>query len=159
MIVLEQNGIRFNYRVAGVAIKNAQVLLCCTSDGDFWYLPGGRVELGEESRAALRREMQEELGLEVEVSRMVWVSENFFEQGGKTVHELGLYYLMEVPLEPSSQPFVLSNLTFAWFPLSQLHGLNLQPEFLKTTLKALPVRAKHIVRNAFSAEPPTAEPA
>ncbi|MER3479937.1 MAG: hypothetical protein C4327_05465 [Meiothermus sp.] len=161
MIVFEQGGICFNYRVAGVAIKNAQVLLCREPKGDFWYLPGGRVELGEESRAALRREVREELGVEVEIGRMVWVAENFFELNGKRIHELGLYYLMEGPLEPSPEPFVVLigsvGLEFRWFSLRELHHINLQPEFLKTTLNALPVRAKHIVRNALTDESPTAE--
>lgn len=156
MIVFEQKGIRFNYRVAGAAIKNAQVLLCREPDGDFWYLPGGRVELGEESREALRRELREELDLEAEVGRMVWIAENFFEMRGKKYHEIGLYYLMEIPLEPSSEPFVVLarsiGLEFGWFGLKELHGINLQPEFLKSTLNALPVRAKHIVRNRLMDE-------
>lgn len=161
MIVFERNGFRFNYRVAGAAIKDGQVLLCKDPSAEFWVLPGGRVELGEESRAALRREIREELGLQASVRRMIWIVENFFELGGKHYHELGLYYLMELPLEPSPEPFVVLSasigLEFRWFRLHQLHALNLQPEFLKRTLVALPVRAKHIVQGRFSAEAPTAE--
>ncbi|MFL6138506.1 MAG: NUDIX hydrolase [Frankiaceae bacterium] len=36
-----------------------------------WSLPGGRVEPGEDDAAALRREMREETGLEVEVGQLV----------------------------------------------------------------------------------------
>lgn len=163
MIVFEGKGIRFNYRVAGAAIKDGQVLLCKDPSREFWVLPGGRVELGEESRVALQREMREELGLQASVGRMIWVTENFFELGGKRHHELGLYYLMELPLEPSPEPFVVLSasigLEFCWFGLHQLHALNLQPEFLKRTLVALPVRTKHIVQGGLSAEAPTAESA
>jgi ADP-ribose pyrophosphatase YjhB (NUDIX family) len=36
-----------------------------------WSIPGGRVELGEELREAVRREAWEEIGLEVEVGPLV----------------------------------------------------------------------------------------
>lgn len=65
--------------VAGAVIQDGKVLLARrkpapTSGGgpvalgeQFWELPGGKVETGESDRAALRRELQEELGLAVAV--------------------------------------------------------------------------------------------
>ena len=38
-----------------------------------WTLPGGLVELGEEVRAAVRREIEEELGLTLEVGKLIGV--------------------------------------------------------------------------------------
>lgn len=37
-----------------------------------WEFPGGKREPGEGDAAALRRELREELGIEVEVGRLVW---------------------------------------------------------------------------------------
>ncbi len=73
----EHPATRFNLRVGGVVIKHQQVLLCNEPQGDFWYLPGGRVELGEEARVALARELFEELGVMARLGRMIWVVENF----------------------------------------------------------------------------------
>jgi 8-oxo-dGTP pyrophosphatase MutT (NUDIX family) len=155
VVVLEKDGYRFNYRVGAVILKQHQMLLCHDAEGDFWYVPGGRVELGEESRAALERELEEELSQKVRIGRMLWLIENFFELNGKKFHEMGLYYAVDWPVEPVAEPFQgLENnqpITFQWFPLHKLP--NLKPAFLKIAVRALPVRAKHIIVNELSGQP------
>lgn len=62
-------------------VRDGRLLLVREAEGDqYWELPGGRIEVGEESSspvAVLRRELSEELGpsLEVEVERPIatWV--------------------------------------------------------------------------------------
>ena len=51
---------------AGVACLNpaGEVLLIRRRDNGLWDVPGGRVEVGEATEAAARRELQEETGLE-----------------------------------------------------------------------------------------------
>ena len=56
--------------VAGVLRRDRQVLLCRRSPTREWYpgvwdLPGGHVEVGEQPLEALRRELLEELGVEI----------------------------------------------------------------------------------------------
>lgn len=57
--------------VGGCLIDQGRVLLAQRplhkSDGGLWELPGGKVERGEEDAEALRRELKEELGIDVEV--------------------------------------------------------------------------------------------
>ena len=52
--------------VKGVLIDRDRVLLLLNERGE-WDLPGGRPDPGEDHRAALKREVQEEAGLTVEV--------------------------------------------------------------------------------------------
>ena len=52
--------------VKGVLVDRGRVLLLLNERGD-WDLPGGRPDPGEDHRAALKREVQEEAGLVVEV--------------------------------------------------------------------------------------------
>ena len=52
--------------VKGVLIRQGRVLLLLNERGE-WDLPGGRPDPGEDQRTALKREVQEETGLAVEV--------------------------------------------------------------------------------------------
>lgn len=152
MIVQEHQGTRFNYRVGGVVIKRQQVLVCHEPEGDFWYLPGGQVEVGEEARQTLAREIYEELQIGARVGRMLWVTENFFVHGGCDIHEVGLYFVLDLPLEPTTEPLIgkegEQNLWFRWIHLQDLPQTNLKPDVLKGALRALPVRTKHMVQRS-----------
>ena len=70
MITFARGPLRFNYRVVGIAINDGRVLLHRAETDDFWALPGGRAELMEPASVTLQREMQEELGIEVQVLRL-----------------------------------------------------------------------------------------
>jgi len=52
--------------IKGVVIHDGCVLLLLNERGE-WDLPGGRPDPGEDHRPALRREVREEAGLDVEV--------------------------------------------------------------------------------------------
>lgn len=41
-------------------------------------LPGGRVEVLENSQSCMIREMKEELGFDVKLNRLFWITENYF---------------------------------------------------------------------------------
>src|SRR5689334_20866446 len=97
MIRFDQGNYRFNYRVVGVAIHDGRVLLHQGEGESFWTLPGGRAELGESAEQTLQREMREELEIEIEIVRLLWVVENFFRFDQKNYHELSLYFLMRLP--------------------------------------------------------------
>lgn len=53
----------------------------------FYCPPGGRIEFGERSDVALRREIQEELGIEIENPELLGVIENIFTFDGAPGHE------------------------------------------------------------------------
>lgn len=62
--------------IKGVLIHEGRVLLLLNERGE-WDLPGGRPDPGEDHRAALIREMQEEAGLAVTVGAAL--GEHLFE--------------------------------------------------------------------------------
>jgi len=148
MITFETPQGQFNYRVAGVAIVDGHVLLHQAAGDDFWTLPGGRLEAMETASDALCREMLEETALAVSVSRLLWIVENFFTYGGKKVHELLLCFEMAVPDAVDLQADFrgtegfrgnegITELTFRWYSLDQLHTVRIEPaECLQATAAA-----------------------
>jgi 8-oxo-dGTP pyrophosphatase MutT (NUDIX family) len=143
----------FTYRVAAVAMTDGHVLLNRAEPDNYWFMPGGRVELGESSVIALRREMREEIGLEVKVERLLWIVENFFPTTSGTHHEMGLYFLIILPPSLHLQighQFVCkeengTDLIFQWHRVAELKTLNLVPGFLRDGLASLPHQVTHVI--------------
>jgi 8-oxo-dGTP pyrophosphatase MutT (NUDIX family) len=154
MICFDVEGTRFNYRVAGIALRENQVLINRFEGQDFWFLPGGRVEMGETSRVGLQREMQEELQEDVQVGRLLWIVESFFGSGEeKNYHELGLYYVMdfasESPVYRAKEPILArdeqTRVTFQWCSLTELEKITLYPSFLVQGLRNVPEQTVHVL--------------
>jgi ADP-ribose pyrophosphatase YjhB (NUDIX family) len=157
MIRFDEGTRRFNYRVVGVAIYDGSVLLHRADHESFWTLPGGRAEHGETAEQTVKREMQEELQTDVDVVRLLWFVENFFEYDGCSYHEIALYFLIRFPdnsLPATSAAFDRTDggvlLRFQWHPVEAalLTQLPLVPAFLPAALTDLPSAVVHIVQRA-----------
>ncbi|MGH2509709.1 MAG: NUDIX hydrolase [Ktedonobacteraceae bacterium] len=63
----------FRVSVSALIFQEERVLLAHRRDIDWWNLPGGAVDPRETLEEALRREVREETGLEIEVGQLVGV--------------------------------------------------------------------------------------
>ena len=74
---------------AGIVIEHGRVLLSRRKKGahlaGLWEFPGGKAEAGEDPRAALRRELEEELGITTEVGEIIDVTFHRYEDADKAV--------------------------------------------------------------------------
>jgi 8-oxo-dGTP pyrophosphatase MutT (NUDIX family) len=144
----------FQMRIAGLAFRDGHVLVHRAVHEPFWTFPGGRAEVGETSPETLKREMMEELGVEVTVERLLWSVENFFRYEDQDVHEFGLYYLMTLP---QHFPFHASDivhrvqdgheLEFKWARATKpaLKTLDIPPYFIADEIEDLPQTPRHVI--------------
>lgn len=140
MISYENNGNRFNFRVSGIIYNNdkTQILIHQIEGYDFWLLPGGRVELLENTKSAVVRELKEELGIYFKTQRLVSINENFFHLSNKKYHEIGFFYTVN-PVEKDYSKFETmcrqNNFTgiegekyiFKWVKLNDLRNIDFRP--------------------------------
>ncbi|WP_157456033.1 NUDIX hydrolase [Carnobacterium maltaromaticum] len=147
----------FNHRAAGILIQEAAILLEYYEKEDYWVLPGGRIKVGEDSKIGVEREWLEELGLEVNGTRLIALIENFFVNhrtgSQRHFHEISMYYQLE---SSTKIPFQIGQkfhgaesdkLNYSWVPLTELVNLNFRPEILTDYLVNLPECPVHLINH------------
>ena len=80
--------------VAVIVNEREEVLLTRRNVSPFhgeWVMPGGKIDLGEAISEALKREVQEEVGIEVETEALIDVFEHL-TPGKENCHFVILYY-------------------------------------------------------------------
>lgn len=158
-ITFKTETVRFVYRVAGIIIHNNKLLVMKDENSPYYYIPGGKVGFQELSADAIKREIREEINIDVKVKRMLWIVENFFkdDESGENFHEIGFYYLLELNDEKifeKGNEFIMTEggkhrLVFYWKPLEEIKDLYLYPLFIKENILKLPNSIKHIVENKY----------
>jgi len=77
---------------SGVIVKNNKILIGLRAEGDsgagMWEFPGGKIELNESSENAIKREMREELDIEVTVNQKIMKYSHRFKN---TIYEISFF--------------------------------------------------------------------
>ena len=146
-ITFETEAGRFNYRVCAVLLDGERILAMHDERSPYFYLPGGRVRMGERAEDAVLREVREELGIEARILRPLWLCQSFFNEDVAHVdyHELCLYFLLDIsgtdPLSRGDRfrgPELRHVHDFEWLPFDRLREEYFYPLFLKTEIFHLP---------------------
>ena len=138
---------KFNYRVCAVIISNGEILAMHDERSPYFYLPGGRVKMGETAEQAVVREVEEELYITPKIIRPLWLNQAFFREDvdGLNYHELCIYFLMDIShteLLKKGKKFSLQEgrhqHDFEWLAFNRLKTEYFYPIFLKNSIYDLP---------------------
>lgn len=109
--------------IAGIAVRSGRFLVAKRKEGGAiglrWEFPGGKVEAGESDEAALRREFDEELGIDVIPLSIIGQSQ-FHSGSGE---RLLAAWKVEVPLESILE--LREHSDIAWVTWEELASLDL----------------------------------
>ena len=146
-ITFRTDGARFNLRAAAVIVNENRVLAMSDERSPYFYLPGGKIALGETAEEAALRELREELGIEAKVVRPLYVAQSFFteEGSGESFHEICFYILIDcsdTDLASRGESFIIKErhhtLEFKWLDVADLENEYFYPTFLRERMKELP---------------------
>ncbi len=146
-ISFENGNEKFNYRVCGIILNDGKILAMRDERSPYFYLPGGRVRLGETAEDAVIREIQEELKITAKIIRPLWLNQGFFKEdvNGLQYHEICIYFLMNISdtdLLSKGDTFCLREgthqHTFEWLKWERLQHECFYPLFIKTEIFHLP---------------------
>lgn len=95
--------VKFNYRVGVIFDYNNSIIIEKGKKVEYGVLPGGRVMTLEDTKAALIREIQEEMHFDISKKEIVLqdIIENFFTNDGVKYHEL--YFVYRVKLDDNDE--------------------------------------------------------
>lgn len=82
----------------------------------------------ETSQDALKRELNEELGMTIRRQVLIGVAENIYHDGRKKRHEVNLVY--SVSLSSYQVKSMEDGLEFSWVPMHSLHKIPVLPKSL-----------------------------
>jgi 8-oxo-dGTP diphosphatase len=93
--------------VAGLIVQSGKLLVCQRTRHQTmplkWEFPGGKIEEGEQPRDALRRELEEELGIHATIGDEVKRIQHEYPNGGKV--ELRFFLVREYQGELENRIF------------------------------------------------------
>jgi 8-oxo-dGTP diphosphatase len=111
-------------------------LLLAQPTGEAWYfLPGGHVEPGEPAAVALRRELDEELGIrDVSIGGVLAITENRYADERGDHHEVNLVHRVAVRgvIDGSRE----AHLGFRWVERSGLDDVEIRPASIADLLRS-----------------------
>ncbi|MGX7775904.1 NUDIX hydrolase [Streptococcus pluranimalium] len=135
----------FGVRVSALMLKKDKLYLA-KSPKDEYYLLGGAIFVNELSEEAIKREVYEEVGVDIEVEQLAFIVENQFSLEDNDYHQIEFLYLVTPLSEPNPEMEEGGQQRRCeWIHLNDLESINLNPAFLKKALNNWNGKLQHFL--------------
>ncbi len=130
---------RFTTRSMAIIFNDdrSKILLFKIEDGrDFYMLPGGRIEFFETSSNAIKREIQEETGYDIDFT-LSCVQENFLVNGNTKIMQYAFCYMgiYQGEIQDKFSCLDSDGQSFYWVNLSDIDNYKIMPESSVSIIK------------------------
>jgi len=121
---------KFHLIARALILNNNHILLAHQKGADNTFLPGGHIEVGESATTALKRELYEELRVDLEIENFLGCVEADWEDGEMSKNfEINLVFQAVINNMDLNSPLTSheAHLEFFWSPVGDLGKHNLLP--------------------------------
>lgn len=132
----------FHVRTCGIIKQENKFLIMKVNKTSYYHIPGGHIEIGEDSEQAVIREIKEEIGCDVKEAELFSIEENFWMRNNRKCHGIEFYYIIKPKQQLKMQDCEkIENdkgeeklLNFKWVTLEELKDIDLRPSNIKDML-------------------------
>jgi len=146
----ELNNIKFNARTSAIIYNKEKnkVLVFKIDDGrDYYLLTGGRIKINEDSKTAIKREVKEETGFDLDFE-LCSIQENFVEKNNKLIMQYCFCYKAIYNDEINENQFLCrdnSSQIFYWIDIEKLDNYTIYPKSSINLIKKADNNILHII--------------
>ena len=153
---------KFHVRVAAIIYNSdkTKIFMQKQKNKDYYMFPGGRIKLYEDSLNAIKRELEEELGLKEDNLYLKYIEENFISLKDKKYHELGFYYVLQINEDKygyysnneyhSKDEENEGKSIFKWIDIDNLDNTDILPNYMKDKIKDIKTKdLEHIIYKEY----------
>ena len=127
IITMQEEGTRFNARVGAIIYNQDKTKILIENQKDKRYMfPGGRIDVHENSKTSIERELIEELNLKTELN-LKYIVEMFIKSPKTKYHEIGFYFVTKINETQIKNNFksLDGDSYFMWIPVKELDKYNM----------------------------------
>jgi 8-oxo-dGTP diphosphatase len=124
----KKNSEKLHLVARALIVKDLKVLLTRRIPDNYMYLPGGHLKLGESLISCLKRELNEELGVQIKVGNLLGVIEHSWHSNNSIHQEVNVIFESYINVSP--QKLLISkegDLEFVWIRINDLNDQNIKP--------------------------------
>lgn len=129
----------FHGRTCGIIKQENNFLIMRVNKSSYYHIPGGHIEIGEDSKQAIIREIKEEIGCDLQEASLFAIQENFWTRNNKKCHGIEFYFIIKPKYELEMKDYQrIENdkgeeklLDFKWGTPEELKDIDLRPSNIK----------------------------